>query len=395
MLRFILLVYILYIIINTIICSKSKIPSLYISDCIQLLLQKKISLCEMTDDFGWTPLHYAAELCDNGTVLKILEIKSSAAYICAGRGDDWTTIFHITARYDNIKMMKYLSNSFPDCWAMINSKSRNILHEAMLSGRMKMIEYMLKHPQIDNLVDQKDKDGNTPLHLLATSSLERSQRGDLERRLRRKHLVFNKWHQTPLDLACPPNLYSSTPEWTGSRGIGPRADLIENQGKKKGTTVKIDEEKEINHMLRMSETMIVVTTLILTITFAAGFAIPGGYDSNPGKKQGQPILLQKAAFRVFIVADIVGFTCSMMSIFIYVRMVSEATSSSSWKFINILGLYNLEIFMILLASGGVIAAFFVGLYATLAPPIRLPFEVIAYGLCPIVAVIIALCCIAK
>nr|GLL38114.1 ankyrin repeat-containing protein ITN1-like [Ipomoea trifida] len=55
----------------------------------------------MTDDSGWTPLHYAIKMGDNETGHIILERNSSAAYISAGKGDEWSTIFHIAAKHES------------------------------------------------------------------------------------------------------------------------------------------------------------------------------------------------------------------------------------------------------------------------------------------------------
>nr|GMD46028.1 protein ACCELERATED CELL DEATH 6-like [Ipomoea batatas] len=322
----------------------------------------------MIDDFGWTPLHYAVKLRDDETVGVILEKKSSATYIRAGKGDDWTTIFHITARHGNIKTMKYISNRFPDCCAIINCKSQNVLHEAILSGRMKMIKYILKDPQMDNLVDQKDRDGNTPLHLLSFSSWSYVDYNHIVTRLKRKHLVvFNKRHQTPHDLFNQPNnafkhISGGIPQRSGRRSRA-CADLQENQETSREDTDNVEEE--INRMLRISETMTIVATLILTITFAAGFTVPGGYDSNSGSKQaGKPILLENTAFKLFVYSDSIAFVCSVLSILIYNRMVAEASSSSK-KYTTIASLYHLEGLMILYTTGGVVVAFISGMYATL------------------------------
>ncbi|XP_031102024.1 protein ACCELERATED CELL DEATH 6-like [Ipomoea triloba] len=349
------------------------------AECIQLLLEKKISLCEMIDEFGWTPLHYAVQLRDDKTVGMILEKKSSAAYIRAGKGDDWTTIFHIAARHGNIKTMKYISNRFPNCWTMINCKSQNVLHEAILSGRVNMIKYILKDLQMDNLVDQKDRDGNTPLHLLSFSSWSHVDYNHIVTRLKRKHFVFNKRHQTPHDLFNQPinafkYISGGIPQRSGRRS-GPRVDLAENQE----TASREDTdnvEGEINRMLRMSKTMTIIATLILTITFAAGFTVPGGYDSNSGSKQaGKPILFENTAFMVFVYSDSIAFVCSILSILIYIRMVSEASSSSK-KYTTIASLYHLEAIMIVNTTVGVVVAFISGMYATLS----LANEVLFIGL---------------
>ncbi|XP_031103943.1 protein ACCELERATED CELL DEATH 6-like [Ipomoea triloba] len=338
--------------------------------CIQLLLEKEISLCEKSDSLGWTPLHYAVKFGDDEIVRKILEKKSSAGYIRAGiDDDDWTTIFHIATRHGNIKTMKCISNSLPDCWMMINCKSQNVLHEAILSRRRNMIKYILKYPQIDNLIDQKDNDGNTPLHLLVVFGWRSLSFNYMLTRLKRKHLVFNKRHQTPLDVASQGEVYSfvkhvygGIPQRSGRRS-GPRADLLQNQETSSEDTDDNDIDKTINRYLRISKTMTIVATLILTISFAAGFTVPGGYDSD----KGYPILLRKTAFGYFVIADTAAFTSSVSAIFIYMIMVVLNSLGAIRETKIAMTLCALNIALTFCALTAVIAAFLSGMYTILAP----------------------------
>ncbi|XP_019183745.1 PREDICTED: protein ACCELERATED CELL DEATH 6-like [Ipomoea nil] len=320
----------------------------------------------MTDSLGWTPLHYAVKFGDDEIVRKILEKKRSAAYIRAGKEDDWTTIFHIATKHGNIKMMKCILYSLPDCWTMVNCKSQNVFHEVILSGRRNIVNYILEYPQIDNLADQKDEDGNTPQHLIAMSSSWTIYNYNyFSARLKRKHLVFNKQHQTPLDVrhvASQSKVYSALkhvsggiPQRSGKRS-GPRADLLQNQ---EDTDKNID--KENNRYLRISKTMTIVATLILTISFGAGITIPGGYIEN----KGYPILLGNTAFGNFVRADTVAFVTSVLAIFIYMIMVVLTLWASIRDDSIVRTLCGFNIAMTFVAIIAVVAAFLGALYAIL------------------------------
>ena len=58
-----------------------------------------------------------------------------------------------------------------------------------------------------------------------------------------------------------------------------------------------------------------VTTLITTVTFAAAFQVPGGYDDK-----GKPILLNNKQFKDFLIFDSLAFVTSIASLFIYFGM---------------------------------------------------------------------------
>nr|GMD60456.1 protein ACCELERATED CELL DEATH 6-like [Ipomoea batatas] len=95
-------------------------------------MKREIYLCDMTDDSGWTPLHYAIKNQYSETARMLLAERSCSAYICVGKGNKWTTAFHIAAS-------------------------------------LNAIDYILKYPQIDNLIAGKDKDGKTPVAFLLSS----------------------------------------------------------------------------------------------------------------------------------------------------------------------------------------------------------------------------------
>ncbi|PWA53939.1 ankyrin repeat-containing protein [Artemisia annua] len=63
-------------------------------------------------------------------------------------------------------------------------------------------------------------------------------------------------------------------------------------------------------MTKFGDSLVVVTTLIATASFAAAFTVPGGFDGNEGSKQGMPILLRKAAYKALVVLNALAFSCS-------------------------------------------------------------------------------------
>ena len=58
-----------------------------------------------------------------------------------------------------------------------------------------------------------------------------------------------------------------------------------------------------------------LATLIATVTFAAAFQVPGGYESD-GPYMGLPILRNKTLFKVFMILDSLAFGLSSCSIFL-------------------------------------------------------------------------------
>lgn len=50
-------------------------------------------------------------------------------------------------------------------WLLLTKNGQSILHVAAASGRTEIVEFILRQPQCATMINMKDKDGNTPLHL--------------------------------------------------------------------------------------------------------------------------------------------------------------------------------------------------------------------------------------
>lgn len=59
---------------------------------------------------------------------------------------------------------------------------------------------------------------------------------------------------------------------------------------------------------------LLVATLIATVSFAAGFTMPGGYISEKGSEQGQAILGRSSAFKAFLMSNTIALMLSSFSV---------------------------------------------------------------------------------
>ncbi|KAH0641544.1 hypothetical protein KY289_032518 [Solanum tuberosum] len=141
-------------------------------------------------------------------------------------------------------------------------------------------------------------------------------------------------------------------------------------------------EKRVENIMNASQTHLVVATLLVTVTFAAGFTLPGGFDSDPNStNKGTAILIRNTAFCAFVVTDAIAFSCSAGTMFIYYVMADTRRSSKNytemypllWK------LYNDAIFLQGMAMFVVVIAFVSGMYATLAHSAALAISVCIIG----------------
>lgn len=79
----------------------------------------------------------------------------------------------------------------------------------------------------------------------------------------------------------------------------------------------VDEDRDMkSHRLKdISSVHLLVATLIATVTFTAGFTMPGGYEQATPNK-GLAVLSNKTPFQVFVIADSIAFYCSSASVFL-------------------------------------------------------------------------------
>ncbi|KAH7844757.1 hypothetical protein Vadar_031349 [Vaccinium darrowii] len=107
------------------------------------------------------------------------------------------------------------------------------------------------------------------------------------------------------------------------------------------------------------KTIILVATLIATVTFAAAFTMPGGFDTRP-KKEGVATLVTKAALKVFILSDTFAMCCSITVVLLLsMAMLAERDIVSS------IAQYSMT--LLYLAFFATLVAFMSGVFAVIAP----------------------------
>jgi hypothetical protein len=67
----------------------------------------------------------------------------------------------------------------------------------------------------------------------------------------------------------------------------------------------------------VSQTNLLIATLIATVTFTAAFTVPGGYHQNQGEDEGLAVFGKRASFRAFLIANTLAFGLSITSILVH------------------------------------------------------------------------------
>ncbi|GMY20720.1 ankyrin repeat-containing protein At5g02620-like [Fagus crenata] len=105
-----------------------------------------------------------AHLGDKELVKLFLENEKSLAYITDNEG---MSALHISAKKGHVGVMREIIEKCPDTCELLD-KSRTALHLSVESGLMEPVGFLLGRPEFDNLINERDQEGNTLLHLAAT-----------------------------------------------------------------------------------------------------------------------------------------------------------------------------------------------------------------------------------
>ncbi|KAJ8645323.1 hypothetical protein MRB53_007071 [Persea americana] len=270
-------------------------------------------LIKGADDFGKTALHYASTIgyddYYNGRKLilhYLIEAEPSLAYKSDKDGNYPLLIATIEAPFEAVEIiLRYC----PDSAELVNRSGQNALHLAVLNNRVSTLDSLIKRPEFKMLMNQADNGGNTPMHLATQHNYHKI----VELLLKCKGLdlaATNRVGLTAMDIC--------------------------------GYTTK--------------QTPSIVTTLVATVTFAAAFAVPGGYK-NDGVQEGMPVFIKNAALKTFLFSDTLAFCSSMAATILLVYASANPTD----KHLSASAL-NTCAYIAAVAIPATITAFMTGIY---------------------------------
>ncbi|XP_020415562.1 protein ACCELERATED CELL DEATH 6 [Prunus persica] len=270
-----------------------------------------------------------------------------------------------------------------------NFYGENILHVAARCGKDNLVKYFLKKGEFRMLINQKDSNGNTPLHL-ATMHHHPKVVYRLAWDTRTNLKLLNDRHMTALDITESTletiasydgrvgNKYALVPVWYILKEIGQRTERRNKTGEQNAdiftkalardrveylrgklgvisakhlegsvkrltwtvlksafaqrdqslhvlqrkkqrspqvadsgggsTDLKLPNEESIRDRVN---TLLVVTTLVATMAFAAGFTMPGG-NNGDAPQEGMAILLTNAMFQAFVICNTIAMYTAIL-----------------------------------------------------------------------------------
>nr|XP_025875898.1 ankyrin-2 isoform X3 [Oryza sativa Japonica Group] len=279
----------------------------------EMLLNWNKDLTEQVDKNRSTPLHFAASLCKDFaaslseyTVITWMSRTPLIPVLLANpvqlyqQDSEGLYPIHVAASSGAIRTIKYLIEEQPDEIAgLVDFKGRTFLHVAVERGRRNIVEYAHRTRSLARIFNMQDNDGNTAMHIAVRNGnkyifciLLRNRKVNLN--------ILNNQGQTPLEIADskihegfyyvwnPEKLILLALTHCNASGGCRRADHFQKK--------QADEAKESEKLTTSTQTLGIGSVLIVTVTFGAILAIPGGYKADDHYNGGTPTLAGRYVF---------------------------------------------------------------------------------------------------
>ncbi|KMT14929.1 hypothetical protein BVRB_3g064420 [Beta vulgaris subsp. vulgaris] len=228
------------------------------------------------------------------------------------------------------------------------------LHHINKLRSLKEYESFVTISDMKGLINLQDSEKNTPLH----KAIEKQNIHLAEALLgleKTNYTIKNKEGKSAMDMLAD-KCNSEDLRWDEMCqriGINPRINTSFFQQR--------------TDLLEVRNSLFVVAALIATITFAAGFTLPGGLNQDTG----EAMMVKKAAFLVFLMANTLGMCTSTLVLICLIWSLVQDKSSE----VPLL-LIEKSMYLLMLAICSTLLAFMTGVFVTISPQTLWPTIVV-------------------
>uniref|UniRef100_A0A2N9EX43 PGG domain-containing protein n=1 Tax=Fagus sylvatica TaxID=28930 RepID=A0A2N9EX43_FAGSY len=347
-------------------------------------VEKKMELLKMQNLEKNTVLHEAIRNCHYHIVELLIRVDSSLALITNNAGESPLFLavdrgFHQIA----LHILEAVPEcAVPECYG--GRKSMNVLHAAVISraesgktalhlavesGNRGAVEIFLKELAFQDLINEQDEDGNTPLHLAAINGLypilmtladdkrvdkwafnkEGKNIADIiqldnQFTVSEKEEIMSTWNR---HVVLPSSKRVDDSQTTKVQEKREPAEEVKNEEEEVQNEVvvvvkneeeefepkkKRNEEEVVKNLSKneeevknVSEFHLTAITLITTVTFAVSLQVPGGYNST-----GKAVLSENNNFKYFLIFDSLAFGTSAGLMLMHLIILMAPSGRFDW-----------------------------------------------------------------
>ncbi|KAF8034605.1 hypothetical protein BT93_C0802 [Corymbia citriodora subsp. variegata] len=290
------------------------------TELLREIIDRFPKLLHGRDENGGTPLHNAVASGGSHRAVEILLEKCPYLALQTDKNGSYPIHIACEGRFWSPVWEPLLKDTWPDLAEIKNKKGQNILHVAAKAGNDTGVYLILKECGKTNtkkLVNSRDVDGNTPLHLASIHNhcdvmryLTRDKRIDLELR--------NNDGLTALDVAMESRSLSKENPALLGRAFLIVAGVPRSEGRdvlSPGEQCSGASKPSLTEWIKdQVNTLLLVATLVASITFTAGITLPGGYNASGDPHPGTATMLDHEMFRVFIIANTLAMYSSILAV---------------------------------------------------------------------------------
>ncbi|KAF3433964.1 hypothetical protein FNV43_RR25067 [Rhamnella rubrinervis] len=329
-----------------------------------------------------------------------LLLRSGPNCIAYLQDEEGMSALHIAAKGGHVNVMKEIIRQNPDACDIVDSRGWTPLHAAVANNKLNVVSYILETPNLENLFNAADNEGNTPLHLAAgrdrycimkilvddTRVHKMAQNHQSQKAIDLIHTNPNIGELFKASRTNHQSIIAKKLENQGGRpslqalvhkGIYGRATLTDRLLIRVGSNRETDtgEDMKSHRLKNISSIHLLVATLISTVTFTAGFTMPGGFQQGGASNEGLAVLSSKTPFKMFVIADSIAFYCASASVFL------QFCGSVEHNYHLLLRFTKVAAALTYLSSLGMVVAFSAAMYTVMPGSSMLAYYIFISGIC--------------